>query len=169
MPFCFVQNILIDETTMRVYLCDFGFATYYDHTTRFEKWCGSPHTVAPEIIQRIPYFGPGVDVWSLGSVLYTMICAYFPFQASVPKDVLKRTVLGKIHSFPSGCGSRAVRDLISRCLVTDPGMHYFDHSSLSFDPVTYLSHLSHSEENLSGSREATPLLLDLRAQERCHR
>jgi serine/threonine protein kinase len=77
--------------------------------------------VAPEIIQRIPYSGPKVDVWSLGSVLYTMICAFFPFQATVPKDVLKRTVLGKFHAFPGGCGSRATRDLISRCLTIDTG------------------------------------------------
>lgn len=116
-----MQNILIDEVTLRIYLCDFGFATYFNDGTRFEKWCGSPHTVAPEIIKRIPYVGTKVDVWSLGSVLYTMICAFFPFQATVPKDVLKRTVSGKFHSFPSGCGSRAARDLISRCLTADPG------------------------------------------------
>ncbi|ELR23177.1 protein kinase, putative [Acanthamoeba castellanii str. Neff] len=114
-----IENILIDEASLSVKLCDFGFATYYTPTTRFEKWCGSPHTVAPEIIQRIPYSGPKVDVWSLGSVLYTMICAFFPFQATVPKDVLKRTVLGKFHAFPGGCGSRATHDLISRCLTID--------------------------------------------------
>jgi len=115
-----IENILVDPRSLEIRLADFGFATYYTPDTRFEKWCGSPHTVAPEIIQRIPYVGTKVDVWSLGSVLYTMLCAHFPFQAPVPKDVLKKTVHGKFHAFPTSCGSRAARDLVARCLTTDP-------------------------------------------------
>jgi serine/threonine protein kinase len=115
-----IDNILLDPETFKIHLADFGFATYINPEEKIFDWCGSPYTVAPEIIKKKPYMGPPVDVWALGSVLFTLICGYYPFQGKDNKDALKRTVMGKMHGFRSGCGSRACRDLISRCLTADP-------------------------------------------------
>lgn len=35
---------------------------------------------SPEIVSGIPYFGPEVDCWSLGVLLYTLVYGSMPFQ-----------------------------------------------------------------------------------------
>eukprot|EP01087_Luapelamoeba_hula_P015356 TRINITY_DN457_c0_g1_i2.p1 TRINITY_DN457_c0_g1~~TRINITY_DN457_c0_g1_i2.p1 ORF type:complete len:505 (+),score=89.29 TRINITY_DN457_c0_g1_i2:456-1970(+) len=114
-----IENVLIDETTLDVKLIDFGFATHFrPHERIANEWCGSPFTVAPEILSHQPYLPAQVDVWALGSVFYTVLCGVFPFQASTTAEIYQRTRLGKFHSFPMRV-ERVARDLISRCLMVD--------------------------------------------------
>jgi len=87
-----LENILIDPSSLEVKLCDFGFATHFAQGERLDKYCGSPYSVAPEIVKGQPYSGPKADSWSLGSVLYSMISGCFPFQANTLKEVLVRTM-----------------------------------------------------------------------------
>lgn len=113
-----IENVLIDERTLKVSLCDFGFATFFKRDERLSKWCGSPHTVAPEIILRTPYDPIAADFWSLGSILYALICGSFPFQARTYRDIFHRTTMGMYHGLPSFVSAGA-RDLIARMLRVD--------------------------------------------------
>jgi len=113
-----LENILIDDSTLEVYLADFGFATYFQPDSKMEKWCGSPFTVAPEIITRTAYDPQLVDVWALGSVLYTILNGSYPFQAPNVNEVLQKTRSGKLNNFHSSVGY-SVRDMIVKILVLD--------------------------------------------------
>jgi len=113
-----LENILIDETTLEVFLADFGFATLFSNDEKMEKWCGSPFTVAPEIITRTPYDPQLVDIWALGSVLYTILNGSYPFQAASVNEVLQKTRSGKLNAFHSSVGY-SVRDFIVKILVLD--------------------------------------------------
>ena len=51
--------------------------------------------MAPEIVQRLEYEGKAVDMWSLGILLYALLCGCFPFRAKSYPDLYRRIARGK--------------------------------------------------------------------------
>eukprot|EP00494_Astrolonche_serrata_P029121 UN29388 len=57
-------------------LVDFGLAKQQKESLKTP--CGSPAYVAPEVLKRQPY-SKEVDWWSLGVILYILLCGFPPF------------------------------------------------------------------------------------------
>lgn len=76
--------------------------------------CGTPAYIAPEIISDKGYSGYSVDIWSLGVLLYAMLCGTVPFKANNMKDLHNLITKGKF-SFPCEVSSDA-KDLIRNML-----------------------------------------------------
>lgn len=75
------ENILLDsERNVRV--ADFGFGNNWHKDRHLTTYCGSPFYAAPEMVSGTPYIGPETDVWSLGVILYVLVCGRLPFDAS---------------------------------------------------------------------------------------
>ncbi|KAG0043940.1 hypothetical protein BGZ83_010822 [Gryganskiella cystojenkinii] len=95
------ENILVmDVETMRVKISDFGLAKMIGDQMFRNTVCGTPSYVAPEIIRNGNY-GKGVDMWSLGVVLYVCLCGFPPFSDDLAPPKLRHQVLQSMYTFPS--------------------------------------------------------------------
>ena len=66
------ENCVLDEHG-KLKLIDFGFATAFEPGQLVNDFCASPKYAAPEVLRKVPYRGPPVDVWSMGVILYDMV------------------------------------------------------------------------------------------------
>lgn len=73
-----IENVLIDSKG-DVKLVDFGLSNFYDPNEKLMTFCGSLYFAAPELLRGITYTGPEVDIWSLGIILYVLVCGKVPF------------------------------------------------------------------------------------------
>ena len=73
-----IENVLID-TKGDVKLVDFGLSNFFDPSDKLKTFCGSLYFAAPELLRGIVYTGPEIDVWSLGIILYVLVCGKVPF------------------------------------------------------------------------------------------
>lgn len=108
-----LENVLV-TTSGNIKIIDFGLST----TTRqransISGKCGTPHYMAPEVYTNSEY-GPCVDIWSAGIILYTMLHARLPFDGTNFNE-LKVAVIQNWCQFSPNL-SEAVVDLIKRML-----------------------------------------------------
>ncbi|CAH8438656.1 unnamed protein product [Schistosoma rodhaini] len=98
-------------------LFDFSFGTHFNSPNHLlTTWCGSPPYAAPEIFLGEPYIGVKADIWSLGVILYVMVCGALPFDAqSLPH--LKNQVLSASFRVPywlSMACEQVIRSMLSK-------------------------------------------------------
>uniref|UniRef100_A0A8C0AS92 Serine/threonine-protein kinase PLK3 n=1 Tax=Buteo japonicus TaxID=224669 RepID=A0A8C0AS92_9AVES len=81
-------NFFINEN-MELKVGDFGLAACQDTSDQKKKTiCGTPNYLAPEVLLRQGH-GPESDVWSLGCVMYTLLCGNPPFETSDLKETYR--------------------------------------------------------------------------------
>ena len=75
------ENILLVDQNLHVKLADFGLAKIIGEESFTTTLCGTPSYVAPEILadNKQRKYTKGVDIWSLGVVLYICLCGFPPF------------------------------------------------------------------------------------------
>ena len=73
-----IENILFDKK-LAPKLIDYGYGTFYKKGTKLNEAFGSPSYACPEMHLGKPYDPELADVWSLGVVLYVIVCGYLPF------------------------------------------------------------------------------------------
>lgn len=81
------ENILLSKKNA-IKLADFGFARTLVPPQLSKTFCGSAAYAAPELLQGIPYVGTCADVWSLGVILYIMVCSAMPYRDNNIKTLL---------------------------------------------------------------------------------
>ena len=110
------ENLLLDNN-FRIKLCDYGWATHYNNNEHINTFCGTPEYVAPEIIKK-EFYDEKIDIWSIGVLLFEMICNYSPFSANNNNDRFKNIIKGKIN-WPKNINFKA-KKLIEKILKINP-------------------------------------------------
>ncbi|KAL3668846.1 hypothetical protein V7S43_006138 [Phytophthora oleae] len=124
-----LENILVDEDSGHATIIDFGFSDLEeiepqasDCTKRTKKknFCGTPAYMAPEVVASERYDGKPVDIWSLGVLLYVMLCGKFPFQGVSFHQLYQKLRSGAQQLLiPSALSSEA-RTLLQSVLTLNP-------------------------------------------------
>ena len=130
----------IGASGVRVKLADFGFAKIDNGDLTTPQF--TPYYVAPQVLeaqkrqreirsgQRSPgspyFYDRSCDMWSLGVILYIMLCGYPPFYSEIPTQSLSQRMKNRIMSgsfeFPEKewkTISEDAKDLVQKLLCVD--------------------------------------------------
>ena len=83
------------ESAAEPVIADFGLAKLVGQTEVHASLVGTPGYLSPEIISSRVYT-PACDVWSLGVILYILLCGYPPFYAEDNKALYEQICAGAV-------------------------------------------------------------------------
>ncbi|XP_077427011.1 maternal embryonic leucine zipper kinase [Vanacampus margaritifer] len=170
------ENLLIDGDH-NLKLIDFGLCAKPKGGLGYELMtcCGSPAYAAPELIQGKAYIGSEADVWSMGVLLFALLCGYLPFDDDNCM-VLYRKIMRGQYDNPSWLSTGSIL-LLNQMMQVDPKLRLavqqlLEHPWVMKDynsPVEWRSRqpLGHIDEdcitemavNMKRSRESTTALV----------
>uniref|UniRef100_A0A3Q2ZCE8 MAP kinase-activated protein kinase 5 n=1 Tax=Kryptolebias marmoratus TaxID=37003 RepID=A0A3Q2ZCE8_KRYMA len=138
------ENLLFKDNSLDapVKLCDFGFAKIDQGDLMTPQF--TPYYVAPQVLEAqrrhqkeksgiiptspTPYtYNKSCDLWSLGVIIYIMLCGYPPFYSkhhsrTIPKDMRKKIMTGSFD-FPEDEWSQIsemAKDIVRKLLKVKP-------------------------------------------------
>ena len=134
------ENILVSDTG-DIRIIDFGLARKIK-LSALNEVVGTPYYVAPEVLMT--NYRTECDMWSVGVLLYIMLCGYLPFTGSSPKEVFVKILKGefKMDSPEWSYVSEECKDLVKKLLMVN-----------HFERIKATEALSHPWFNLD---ECTP-------------
>jgi len=106
-------------------LTDFGFAKETVLKDTLQTPCYTPYYVAPEVLGPEKY-DKSCDIWSLGVIMYILICGYPPFYSHHGQPIspgMKKRIRSGQYEFPKPEWtnvSNECKNLIKLCLKTNP-------------------------------------------------
>lgn len=113
------ENVLLDRE-QNLKIIDFGLCAKPQGgmDSLLLTSCGSPTYAAPELIQGVKYHGSEVDIWSMGVILYALLCGCLPFESDNIDELFKKILKGKY--IEPGWLSSGSKRLLRRMLCVDP-------------------------------------------------
>ena len=135
------ENLLFTEGLGELKIIDFGYAAILEPGAQLRGLSGTPDYAAPEVLSWYDEgdggdigaargdvsaggieYGAAADMWSVGVVLYILLCGFPPFYAEEETRLLQIVRSGRFEfASPYWDGvSAAAKDLVTRCLQIEP-------------------------------------------------
>ena len=122
-----LENILLKSNSLAlVKIADFGLSDFYRPGSTMKSSCGTLSFLAPEVFRGTSNAGPPLDVWSLGVILFAILCGRLPFEGSDltgtkrPRDAIIKSRILKCSYKIEEYLSLEAKDLVRRMLKLDP-------------------------------------------------
>ena len=115
------EKILFDKNN-KPKIVGFSYSSFYTQGKKMNDSYGSLCYACPEIIQNEHYNPELADVWSLGVVLYVMICGYLPFSEDNDAKNKQLIINGQVE-YPPEISNKA-KDLLKHMLEIDTKKRY---------------------------------------------
>jgi|GEM_PF-2920720 len=136
------ENIFLDREN-RVYVGDFGIAKRVEDkqcaSVKSSRIVGTPQYMSPEQANG-ETIDARSDIWSLGVVLYEMVCGVCPFEDDVVIEVFKKIWFSEPVA-PRKMNPRIDKDaetIVMKCLEKEPNNRYASALELKEDIERYL-------------------------------
>ena len=85
---------------------DFGLSRCYEEGEFMKRAVGTPYYIAPEVLDR--HYNKACDIWSIGVILYVLLCGYPPFNADTDEQIHQRIRSNEPHVFQKRIGKMLV-------------------------------------------------------------
>ena len=110
------ENILINPNTLEIRIIDFGEGMFVENKT-YQKFHGTLTHSPPEWFQNKEFTQEPWTIWSLGILLFTLICGDYPFEEGEVTQV--NPFLNPLWKELEG-KSRDLQQLVNQCLAFNP-------------------------------------------------
>merc|ERR1719265_63073 len=114
-----------------VKLIDFGLSKRFTDGEVLKTKAGTPYYVAPQVLAG--KYDQGSDLWSLGVIMFVVLCGYPPFYGDTDADVLAKVRLGNFSFNASDWKniSEDAKNLIRFLLKMNPKDRYTAEQALN--------------------------------------
>jgi len=127
--FLFLTKDDVEKSTLKV--IDFGLACACAPGQVLKTKAGTPYYVAPQVLNG--KYNELADVWSLGVIMFVLLCGYPPFYGDTDADVLAKVRVGSFTFSPKDWKqvSADAKELITCLLKFDPKERYTAEQALN--------------------------------------
>ncbi|XP_048466449.1 serine/threonine-protein kinase 33-like [Rhincodon typus] len=129
-----LENILVksnnnaddEELKLNIKVTDFGLSVLKDGAgvgseSMLQDTCGTPLYMAPEIINNYDY-SQQCDLWSIGIIMYILLCGQAPFTATTSEKLYEEITKGELDFSHSSLKSisESAYSVLKGLLIVDP-------------------------------------------------
>jgi len=127
--FLFVSKDTIERNLLKI--IDFGLSCKFESGKVLTTKAGTPYYVAPQVLMG--RYDELSDMWSIGVIMFVLLCGYPPFFAETDADVLAKVRLGNFNFNPADWKniSEDAKDLIRKLLKMNPHDRYTAQQALT--------------------------------------